>query len=160
MTDSNTILPLYFAYGSNLEPRQMELRCPGHRMLCRAILHDHALRFHGSDRVWGGAVATIEHTPGAMVHGVVFELTAAEFAVLDRYEGSLGPDHPDTLYDRVQLPVELEHGESVEVFTYIMRPHPPGRPSRAYRWAILVGMRHYSLPVTAITALEAEPTVD
>ncbi|MGH7725375.1 MAG: gamma-glutamylcyclotransferase family protein [Candidatus Eiseniibacteriota bacterium] len=153
-------LPLYFAYGSNLEPEQMEMRCPGYRLLCRAILHDHVLRFQGHSRIWGGAIATIEHTPGAMVHGVVFELAPDQFNALDRSEGCVAPGHPDNQYDRVQLPVQLEYGEWIQVFTYIMRPQTPGRPSRSYRWAILKGMRHYSLPITAIEALEAEPTVD
>jgi gamma-glutamylcyclotransferase (GGCT)/AIG2-like uncharacterized protein YtfP len=160
MNDDHPVLPLYFAYGSNLEPEQMERRCPGHRVLCRAILHDHALRFHGFSKSWGGAVATIEHVPGAMVHGVVFELTPANFEALDRYEDCRGEGHPDNFYDRVRLPLQLEFGETIEAFTYIMRPQPAGRPSRAYRWAILTGMRHHSLPTIAIEPLEAMPTVD
>lgn len=160
MTHEPSELPLYFAYGANLDPEQMMLRCPGFRYLCRAILPDHALQFQGFDRTWGGALATIEHTPAAMVHGIVYEIPPAQFEALDRAEGCLGPGHADNVYDRVQLPVELENGEAIEVFTYLMRPFPPGRPSRAYRWAMLVGMRRYGLPPPVIAALEAEPTVD
>jgi len=160
MTPSRDDLPLYFAYGSNLDPGEMEMRCPGSRFLCRAFLPDHALRFHGYDKVWGGATATAEHTPGTVVHGIVVELAPGQFEALDRAEGCLGPGHPDNRFDRVQLPVVLENGETIEVFTYIMRPQPAGRPSRAYRWAILSGMRRWSLPAAAIAALEAEPTID
>ena len=117
MNDPQTSLPLYFAYGANLDPRQLELWCPGHRVLCRAILHDHALRFHGFSRPWGGATATIEHAPGERTHGVVFELSPAGFAALDRAEGCIEPGHSDNRADRVQLPVVLENGESLEVFT-------------------------------------------
>ena len=60
-------LPVYFAYGSNLDPDVMRARCPAHRYLCRAILHDHVLVFRGRDPEWGGAVATVEHAPGSMV---------------------------------------------------------------------------------------------
>ena len=160
MDETQTSLPLYFAYGPNLEPREMELRCPGHRVLCRAILHDHALRFHGFSKARGSALATVEHAPGESVHGVVYELAPGDFPLLDHSEGCLEPGHPDNRADRVQLPVGLENGEPVEVFTYILRPEAPGRPSRAYRWAMLAGMRHHGLPPSAIAALEAEPTAD
>jgi hypothetical protein len=160
MSEPQAALPLYFAYGANLDPRQLELWCPGHRVLCRAILHDHAVRFHGFSKTWGGATAAIEHAPGQSAHGVVFELSPAGFVALDRAEGCLEPGHPDNLADRVQLPVELENGESIEVFTHLPRPLPPGLPSRAYRWAMLVGMRHHGLPASVIAALETGATAD
>jgi hypothetical protein len=153
-------LPLYFAYGSNLSPQEMELRAPGHRILCRAILHDHALRFQGFHKAWGGAVATVEYSPGASVHGVVHQLSPDDFARLDHAEGCYEPGHPDNRSDRVQLPVQLENGESIEVFTHILRPAPAGRPSHAYRWAMVSGMRHHGLPVSAVAAVEAQATSD
>ena len=73
---------LYFAYGSNLEPVQMATRCPGHRVVGRASLPGYALAFRGYGRDWAGAVATIEPRYGAIVHGVVFEITAAHYATL------------------------------------------------------------------------------
>jgi gamma-glutamylcyclotransferase (GGCT)/AIG2-like uncharacterized protein YtfP len=155
-----TPLPVYFAYGSNLDPEQMGARCPGHKVLCRAILHDHALVVRGHSRSWGGAVATVEHAPGSMVHGVVFELTPGHYEALDHYEGYLGPQHPDNFYDRVRRTVQLELNEPLEVETYVMRPRPSGLPSRRYRWAILDGMRRHSLAAVAMQAIEATPVCD
>jgi gamma-glutamylcyclotransferase (GGCT)/AIG2-like uncharacterized protein YtfP len=154
-------LPLYFAYGSNLDPAQMELRCPGHRVLCRAMLHDHALVFHGENKAWGGAVAAADPRGGSVVHGVVYELKGSDFTALDRTEGYSGPGDPGNFCERVQLPVELENGETLDVFTYVLSaPTPPGLPSRSYRWALLKGMRHHSLPGAAIAAVEAMPVKD
>ena len=155
-----TTLPVYFAYGSNLDPGQMSARCPGHRVLCRAILPDHALVFRGHSKRWGGAVATVEHAPGSMVHGVVFEMTPEDYASLDRHEGFEGPQHPDNFYDRVRRTVQIEIHEPLEVETYVMRPRPAGLPSRAYRWAIVSGMRAHSLAPAAIAAVEATPVCD
>lgn len=154
-------LPLYFAYGSNLDPRQMELRCPGHRVLCRARLHDHVLAFHGESRTWGGAVASVDPRADSIVHGVVYELRPGDFARLDRAEGYAGPGEPGNRYERVQFPVELENGETIEAFTYI-RPGPelPALPTRDYRWKILSGMRHHGLPAEAIAAVEAAEVKD
>ena len=154
--DAPAPIPLYFAYGSNLDPEQMELRSPGHRVLCRAILHDHALAFHGENRAWGGAVAAADPRGGCQVYGVVYQIKAADFAALDRTEGYSGPGEPGNFCERVQLPVELENGETLEVFTYVLSaPAPPGLPSRSYRWALLKGMRHHGLPAAAIAAIES-----
>ena len=154
--------PLYFAYGSNLEPVQMAARCPGHRVVGHAVLHDHALRFRGYGRDWAGAVATIEPSPGARVHGVVFAITAAHYASLDGYEGYDGPGAATSLYDRIATRVELADGRAVDVETYAMRAdnQPAGAPSRRYRDAIIAGMRHHGLPAAACATLEAVPTAD
>ena len=150
---------LYFAYGSNLEPVQMAARCPGHRVVGRAVLHDHGLGFRGWGRDWAGAVATIEPAPGSRVHGVVFALSAAHYAALDAYEGYDGAGAASNLYDRIGVVVEMEDGRRVDVETYAMRPgrEPAGAPSTHYRDAILAGMRHHGLSAEAIAALEAVP---
>ena len=153
-------LPVYFAYGSNLDPEVMRARCPAHRYLCRAILHDHVLVFRGREREWGGAVATVEHAPGSMVHGVVYELTPADYDFLDRAQTYLGPQHAANLYDRVRRTVVLELNEPLEVELYLMRPRPSGLPSRRYRWTLLTGMRRHSLPAPVIAAIEATPVCD
>jgi gamma-glutamylcyclotransferase (GGCT)/AIG2-like uncharacterized protein YtfP len=152
--------PLYFAYGSNLDPVQMEERCPGHRVVGRAVLRGHTLRFRGYGRDWEGAVATVEPAPGRDVHGVVFALTGAHYASLDGYEGCDGPAADSNLYDRVSTQVELERGDLVEVQTYVMRRHAEGAPSRSYRDAIVRGMRHHGLPAVAIGEIERVPIAD
>ena len=153
-------VPLYFAYGSNLEPGQMAARAPGHRVIGRAVLRDHALFFRGYGRDWAGAVATIEPQPGHDVHGVVFELTRAHYESLDVYEGYDGAGAATNLYDRVERRVEMEDGAAVDVETYVMRPDAEGPPSQRYRDAILAGMRHHGLPAAAIAELERVPTAD
>jgi gamma-glutamylcyclotransferase (GGCT)/AIG2-like uncharacterized protein YtfP len=152
--------PLYFAYGSNLDPVQMEERCPGHEVVGRAVLRGHALRFRGYGRDWEGAVATVEPAEGHDVHGVVFALTGAHYALLDGYEGCDGPGAASNLYDRVATRVEMEGGELVDVQTYVMRRHPEGAPSRRYRDAIVRGMRHHGLPTTAIGEIERVVAAD
>ena len=151
---------LYFAYGSNLEPTQMEKRCPGHRVVGRAVLRGHAIRFRGYGRDWAGAVATVEPAEGHAVHGIVFALTDEHYASLDAYEGFDGPGAASSLYDRVLARVEMEGGDVVDAQTYVMRKRPEGRPSRRYRDAIVRGMRHHGLAEEAITALEHVPIAD
>lgn len=160
MNDSSTQPALYFAYGSNLEPIQMAHRAPGHRVVGRAVLRDHELRFRGYGRDWAGAVATIEPAPGRVVHGVVFAITPAHYDALDHYEGYDGPGAATNVYDRVPARVEMEGGGGADVLTYRMTLAPEGAPSRRYRDAILTGMRHHGMPAAAIEALEQVPTAD
>jgi gamma-glutamylcyclotransferase (GGCT)/AIG2-like uncharacterized protein YtfP len=148
----------YFAYGSNLNPRQMAERCPGHRVVARAMLLDHELRFRGYGRDWAGAVATVEPAQGRVVHGVLFELTPAHYEALDEYEGYDGPSAATNLYERVVRSVVLEDGSERRAFTYAMVPSEEGLPSRRYRDAILSGMEHHGLAKESIDSLRDAAT--
>ena len=150
----------YFAYGSNLEPVQMAERCPGHRVIGRAVLRDHGIRFRGYGRDWKGAVATVVPDPGHDVHGVVFTLTADDYRALDGYEGYDGPGAESSLYDRVPARVELEGGGAIDVETYVMRPRAEGSPSAKYRDALVKGMSHHGLPAEAIAEVERAPVAE
>lgn len=144
----------YFAYGSNLDPGQMKRRCPGHCELGRARLVEWKLFFRGRSERWdGGAVATIESFPGAMVWGALFRLTDEDYRRLDTYEGFSGVGDPDNFYDQVTIVVLRPDGVSVEALTYRMRSDPPGLPSRRYLEKILAGAGHHGLPEEYIIEL-------
>ncbi|MGD2115279.1 MAG: gamma-glutamylcyclotransferase [Acidobacteriota bacterium] len=78
----------YFAYGSNMLTRRLARRVPSARPLGAARLPGHRIAFHkrGHD---GSGKANITPTgrPDDLVHGVLFELAAAERPILDRIEG-------------------------------------------------------------------------
>jgi gamma-glutamylcyclotransferase (GGCT)/AIG2-like uncharacterized protein YtfP len=150
--DSDEISLPYFAYGSNLNPEQMAARCPGHRVIGRARLLEHAIRFRGEGHDWEGAVASVEPEPGSTVFGALFALTPGHYAALDDYEGC-----DEGLYARVERVVIDETGRPVRALTYVMRADPPGLPSRRYVDAIVRGMRHHDLPADAIAAMAATP---
>ena len=48
---------LYFAYGSNINLRQMAVRCPDAKVVAPAVLENYELLFRGNERAFG--VATI-----------------------------------------------------------------------------------------------------
>jgi gamma-glutamylcyclotransferase len=79
---------LYFAYGSNLDEKQMRERCPGARRHARATLPGHALAFGGFSHRWGGAVASVIRKRGHEVEGLLYAIPTPEVALLDRFEGS------------------------------------------------------------------------
>lgn len=74
----------YLAYGSNLNMEQMKHRCPTAKPIGTAIIENNVLTFRGSG---SGYYLTIEPKIGSKVPVGVWEVTAADEAALDRYEG-------------------------------------------------------------------------
>ena len=75
-------MPLYFAYGSNMDASAMARRCPRSKALGPARLMRHRLA------VMREGWLTIARDPRSAVHGVLWDLALADVAALDRYEGS------------------------------------------------------------------------
>ena len=75
---------IYIAYGSNMDLRQMKYRCPEAELLGTGVLEDWRLMFKGSKT---GAYATIEKEKGQKVPVLLWKISAADEASLDRYEG-------------------------------------------------------------------------
>ena len=74
----------YLAYGSNLNVRQMKLRCPTARVVGTAEIKDYELLFKGSQT---GSYLTIEPKKGGIVPVAVWEVQEQDVRLLDRYEG-------------------------------------------------------------------------
>ena len=104
---------MYFAYGSNLDGRQMRARCASAEAEARAFLPNHALAFGGFSRRWGGAVATIVPARGAQVEGLLYRLPPTELSTLDRYEGC------PIAYHRLAKMVTDEHGRRRRAEVYV-----------------------------------------
>ena len=122
-------LRLYLAYGSNLNKRQMERRCPDARAVGTAELPGWRLMFKGSK---SGNYLTIERADGYTVPVAVWAVSERDERNLDRYEGC------PTFYYKTELDVELREAESggsrrVQAFVYIMHEDRKlGRPTESY----------------------------
>ena len=119
----------YIAYGSNLNVRQMRMRCPHATILGTANLKDWELLFKGSRT---GSYLTIEECENGTVPVVIWEVTAADEAALDRYEG-----FPTFYYKRdIRLQykgIRTGRRRTVTAFAYIMHEDRPiGIPSNLY----------------------------
>ena len=123
---------LYLAYGSNLNLEQMVARCPTAKIAGAATLEDYRLLFRGGR---SNAVATVEPQEGGSVPVLLWEITPADEAALDRSEGW------PYLYRKETLQVTL-NGKSVDAMVYIMNEgRPLGKPSCYYYNIILQGYR-------------------
>lgn len=126
----------YIAYGSNLNVPQMRRRCPAATILGTATLKDWELLFRGSKT---GSYLTIEPKEGGRVPVAIWEVTPADEAMLDRYEG-----YPDFYYKREfrlrYRGIRTGRRRTVSAFAYIMHEdRPVGIPSEYYMDVCLEG---------------------
>lgn len=107
------MLARYFAYGSNLNPQQMQDRCDTTiEDRGAARLDGYRLVFAGTSKNWReGGVATIVPNPGRSVAGRIYALADEALARLDDFEGN---------YHRVEIEIA---GETL--WTYVRRSDQP-----------------------------------
>ncbi len=130
----------YFAYGTNLNKKQMQERCPDSKPMFIATLHNYKLVFVGWSRQWRGGVASIKPFRGERVPGAVYELSDQDLRRLDKHEGYPGA------YDRLNVRLSDEYGELVEAITYIKAGQAEEtRPSPEYLSIIQQGYRDWGI---------------
>lgn len=131
----------YFAYGTNLNRKQMRERCPDSQPRFPATLPNYRLVFVGWSRQWRGGTATIKHSRGDKVLGAVYEISEKDLRRLDGYEG-----YPEK-YDRLNVTVFNEDGEAIRAITYIQKTVQPEetKPSPEYLAVIQQGYRDWAL---------------
>lgn len=136
-------MPLYFAYGSNMDRAAMARRCPRSQPLGLARLERHRLA------VMREGFLTVVRAPHGAVHGVLWDLAFADVPALDRYEG-VGTG----LYDKVMQPVVAAGGPR-RALVYCGANAGPGVAKPEYLAAVVAAARATGLPAEGISALEA-----
>jgi gamma-glutamylcyclotransferase len=127
----------YFAYGSNLNKKQMTERCPDSKPVFTAILPNYKLVFAGWSRQWRGGVASIKSFRGDRVRGAIYEVSEQCLRQLDRFESG---------YSRLKVTVLGEDSELIEAITYIKAGQlEETPPSKEYLAVIQQGLRDWRL---------------
>lgn len=143
----------YFAYGSNMLRERLQKRVPSAQVLTTARLPGRSLAFHKRSTDGSGKCdMVLTNRPEDEVHGVVFEIDAAEQPALDRCEG-LGYE-----YQGAQVEVVQADGTTTTAYTYLAAPSHVGPPLCPYTWykdLVLAGARQNLLPAEYIARIEA-----
>ncbi|MFH1662801.1 MAG: gamma-glutamylcyclotransferase family protein [Chloroflexota bacterium] len=130
----------YFAYGLNLNRKQMAQCCPGSQPRFSVELPNYKLIFTGWSRQWRGGLASIKHSRGDKVLGGIYEIAETDLTRLDRYEGC--PDN----YNRLKVIVYRDSGEQIEAIIYIQsRQSEEAKASADYLKVIQQGYRDWGL---------------
>lgn len=135
----------YFAYGSNMSDEQIAQRCPSHCFVCVAKLPGYRLAFTRLSTKRGCGVADVVATPDETVWGVVFEMSDADMAALDRHEGvHMKPP----AYVRKSVQVVSMDGQPLNAITYevFTKAENEHAPNAEYLGLITAGARKWGLP--------------
>jgi gamma-glutamylcyclotransferase (GGCT)/AIG2-like uncharacterized protein YtfP len=136
-------MPLYFAYGTNMDRRAMAQRCPRSRPLGRARLARHRLFFMSC------GAASVLPDPRACVHGVLWALAPSDVGALDRYE-----EVERGLYRKSLRPVLREPTGSAHALIYVGAERSPGAPRPDHLAAIITAATDWELPAAHIAYLQ------
>jgi len=127
----------YFAYGSNLDKKQMQARCPDSQPKFTATLPNYKLAFTGWSREWHGGVATVKPFRGEKVRGAIYEVGENCLRHLDRYEAG---------YARFNVIVFDEDSQPHQAVTYVKSGRlEEALPSKEYGQVIRQGYRDWGL---------------
>ena len=126
---------LYFAYGSNLNWRQMLVeRCPGSKFITKYSLNGYKLIFsnYNPKSVFGHA--NIVKNKNSKVNGAIWNITSKNEKVLDIYEGV------PTYYQK-----EYIKWNKKKVLVYIQNNFIKKKPSSSYLHTIIEGYKNCDL---------------
>jgi gamma-glutamylcyclotransferase (GGCT)/AIG2-like uncharacterized protein YtfP len=133
-------VPLYFAYGANLDATAMTGRCPRSRVIGPARLPRHRWIISTD------GYANVVRDPRGEVHGLLWDLALADVPPLDRFE-----DVP-RLYAKVVQPVITPAGIR-RALVYVGRSSEPGRPRPGYLEAVIRAAKGAGLPAMSLAAM-------
>ncbi len=144
-------MPLYFAYGLNMDIAGMAKRCPGSKPLGLARLPRH--RFIVTSDGYASAI----RDPRETVHGVLWDCSLSDIRALDKFE-----DIASGLYVKISQPVIVEGGAK-RALVYVGRSGTLGKPRPGYMETVIASAKHWALPEAYVTGLNrflTKPNLD
>jgi AIG2-like family len=151
LTATLSRVPLYAAYGSNMDPAQMMQRAPHSPMAETGWLIGWRLTFGGEDLGWEGALATVVEDPLAQVFVVIYDVTPEDEKLLDRWEGGDFGFHK-----KLRLRVHTLDG-SVLAWLYVLDAYEGGLPSARYLGVIADAAEAAGAPEDYVAELRSRP---
>jgi gamma-glutamylcyclotransferase (GGCT)/AIG2-like uncharacterized protein YtfP len=144
-------MPLYAAFGSNMDPRRMGERCPHSPLRDTGWLTGWRLTFGGEEHGWDGALATIVEDPLEQVFVAIYDVTDEDVAQLDQLESA------DTgLYRKNKVRVATLVGEQL-AWTYVLDAYEGGLPSASYLGTLADAAEAADAPADYVAAVRARP---
>ncbi|QDU34833.1 hypothetical protein KS4_29090 [Poriferisphaera corsica] len=167
----------YFAYGSNLDPVQLQTRCPQSKPIHAAYIDDYYLTFPlAKIPVTRGGVASISLTslpfkllsltPPTRIHGFLYALSDSDLLKLDQCEHTHIPRYlRQLIHVKIPTPSAPTPYKYTSAWTYFaipqtLAPHEHFAPSTEYLQTIIRGATHHNLPADYINWLSTIQTCD
>lgn len=145
-------MSLYAAYGIDLDPAQMQRRCPSSPVRGPGWLTGWRLTFGGEElsdaRVKGGALATVVQDPLSSVFVLLYDVAPADEDALQMWEGET--------YRSLKIRVETLEG-SVMAWTFVLDAYEGGLPAARYLGGLGDAAELAGAPADYVQALRLRP---
>ena len=144
-------MPLYFAYGLNMDVAGMARRCPRSVALGLARLPRH--RFIVTTDGYASVVRDLRES----VHGVLWDCALGDIRTLDKFE-----ELASGLYVKISQPVIVETGAK-RALIYVGRSGEVGRPRPGYLEQVVAAGKERGLPaayLAGMTRFLSKPILD
>jgi gamma-glutamylcyclotransferase (GGCT)/AIG2-like uncharacterized protein YtfP len=146
-----SLVALYAAYGSNMDPAQMAGRCPHSPLRGTGWLDGWRLTFGGEDIGWEGALATVVEDADHRVFVALYDLSGADERALDRWDGA-SLDY----YRKAKVRVSTLDGDAV-AWLYVLNAYEGGLPGARYLGIIADAAEAAGGPEDYVTSLRQRP---
>lgn len=132
----------YIAYGSNLNIKDMNKRCPSNEVVGSSQLEGYKLVFKGE---YNNSYLTIEKSEDSIVPVGIYKLSLDDILKLDKYEG-----YPK-LYKKEYMEIEVNKKKRMAL-VYIMRDnYSVNIPSYYYLKTCFRGYQDFNLDYNVLT---------
>jgi gamma-glutamylcyclotransferase (GGCT)/AIG2-like uncharacterized protein YtfP len=144
-------MALYAAYGTNLDSRRMLSRAPHSPLRGTGWLAGWRLTFAGEDLAWNGPRATVVEDVGEHVYVALYDVTPADEAQLDEWEGTgFG------VYRKIRVRVQTLDGDAL-AWVYVMDGYEGGLPAASYLGELADAAEAAGAPTDYVLGLRARP---
>ncbi|GAA3760596.1 hypothetical protein HDA32_004858 [Spinactinospora alkalitolerans] len=145
-------MPLYAAYGNNLDPEQMAKRAPHSPLWSTGWLEGWRLTFGGGETQWGGALATLVEQRESSVFVALYDVPEWDESLLDSWEGTdLG------VYSRIRLRAQTLLDGDVPVWVHVLNDYEGGLPSALYLGVLAEAAEKAGAPPDYVADLRSRP---
>jgi len=140
---TNEFKNYYFAYGSNMDPRQMQQRCPGAIPVGIGNLPFYKTIINSR------GVASVINSPDNFASGILWAVSDNHLKTLDKKEGvNLG------IYSKQVKTIRIKNLE-IHSIIYIATNNEVGKPRDGYLGKLLFGANHFNLGDNYISYLQS-----
>lgn len=144
-------MPLYAAYGANLDSRRMGRVAPHSPPCGTGWLNGWRLTFGGEELSWQGSLATVVEAADSQVYVALYDLTSADETALDEWEGTgLGA------YRKLRVRVHTLDGERA-AWAYVVDGYEGGLPTASYLGGIANAAEQAGAPDDYVADLRSRP---
>ena len=137
----------YFAFGSNMDSKQMKQRCASAKYVGTGVLKNHEIVFNRKGTYRAGGVASVENKTGKDVYGVIWRINPIEFDQLDKTEDPKA-------YRRFSEEIYTLDGKAHNCNVYKAIPSGSFEPDEEYLILMLEAAKSNDLPDSYIEYLE------